>query len=126
MLPGQNYGQNACMEKILRALNLFLMILHILMQLIVDLTVSMELDVSDEDVEESVDNHREEFKTEELQGLNLQVQQSAEEEVASDDEGERECDFLKDSLHVGVKYRDLWGKIIQTNLATCLTIVYCY
>ena len=50
---------------------------------------SKGLDVSGQDVEELVDDHREELTTEELQDLQMQHQQMAAEEIASEEEEER-------------------------------------
>ena len=55
-------------------------------EFIVSLGKSMGLDVSGQDVEELVDDHREVLTTEELQNLQLEQQQMAAEEIASEEE----------------------------------------
>ncbi|XP_069961426.1 tigger transposable element-derived protein 1 isoform X7 [Cherax quadricarinatus] len=57
---------------------------------VVSLGKSMGLDVSDQDVEELVDDHTEELTTKELQELHLEKQQIAAEEIASEEEERRE------------------------------------
>nr|XP_053647234.1 tigger transposable element-derived protein 1-like [Cherax quadricarinatus] len=64
---------------------------------IVSLGESMGLDVNGQDVEELVDDHREELSTDELQDLQLELQQAITEEIASE-ENERgaDCAFFSD------------------------------
>nr|XP_057925930.1 tigger transposable element-derived protein 1-like [Doryrhamphus excisus] len=61
-----------------------------IVECIVSLGKSLGLDVSGQDVEELVNDHSEELTTEELQELQVEQQQTAAQDIASDEDEERE------------------------------------